>query len=52
MEIPPARHTAAQAGKGFPFGFAQGRLSTAVVVRIREAQPTLRMTKSGMKEFG
>jgi hypothetical protein len=27
-----------------PVGSAQGRLSTAVVLRIREAQPSLRMT--------
>jgi hypothetical protein len=29
---------------GVPFGFAQGRLSTAVVLRVREALPPLRMT--------
>jgi hypothetical protein len=29
---------------GIPFGFAQGRLSTAVVLRVREAQSSLRMT--------
>ena len=27
-----------------PFGFAQGRLSTSAVLRVREAQPPLRMT--------
>jgi hypothetical protein len=31
-------------GLGVPFGFAQGRLSTAVVLRVREAQPPFRMT--------
>jgi|CZKJ01.1.fsa_nt_gi hypothetical protein len=30
-----------------PFGSAQGRLSTAVVLRVREAQPALRMTMYG-----
>jgi hypothetical protein len=29
---------------GVPFGFAQGRLSTVVLLRICEAQPPLRMT--------
>jgi hypothetical protein len=35
-----------QAGGGVPFGFAQGRLSTAFVLRVREAQTPLRMTGS------
>ncbi|MGC1223698.1 MAG: hypothetical protein WA872_18120, partial [Candidatus Sulfotelmatobacter sp.] len=30
---------------GVAFGFAQGGLSTAVVLRVREAQPPLRMTR-------
>ena len=29
---------------GVPFDFAQGRLSTAVVLRYRETQSSLRMT--------
>jgi methylthioribose-1-phosphate isomerase len=33
--------------QGVPFGFAQGRLSTAVVLRCREAQSSLRMTSRG-----
>jgi hypothetical protein len=34
-----ARQTSDSAGgQGVPFGFAQGRLSTAVVLRVREAQ--------------
>ena len=30
---------------GIPFGFAQGRLSTAAVLRFRETRPPLRMTE-------
>jgi len=37
--IEMARQTSGSAGgQGVPFGFAQGRLSTAVVLRVREAQ--------------
>jgi hypothetical protein len=32
-------------GQGIPLGFAQGRLSTAVAFRVRETQPSLRMTE-------
>jgi hypothetical protein len=41
----PCRANADTCDHGVPFGFAQGRLSTAAVFRIREAQPPLRMTQ-------
>src|ERR1039458_1739915 len=38
----PLEATGGAGAQGIPFGFAQGRLSTAVVLRVREAQPSLR----------
>jgi hypothetical protein len=34
----PRQASGRAGGQGVPFGFAQGRLSTAVVLRVREAQ--------------
>jgi hypothetical protein len=37
---------------GIPFGFAPGRLSTAVVVHVREALPPVRMKEISGGAFG
>jgi hypothetical protein len=44
VERTPGGADGASEMQGVPFGFAQGRLSTAVVLRFAKAQSSLRMT--------
>jgi hypothetical protein len=37
--------------RGVPFGFAQGRLSTAHLLQLREADAQLRMTVNAHSSF-